>query len=122
VKDAGLHDGVRCDAAGCIGKLADGRLVSFALSAEAFGEDCARAAVVISPREAPGDCAALLIGRKVWRPSGAMALRWTGERFEQSAARPAGYERPWTRAPLTTSESESAPLRPSHARRYARKI
>ena len=46
VKDTGLRDGVRCDPAGCIGRLADGRLVSFALSVEAFAEDCTRAAVV----------------------------------------------------------------------------
>src|SRR5450631_1319178 len=41
-------DGVKCDAAGCIGRLFDGRLVSKALSAEAFAEDCAHAAVVVS--------------------------------------------------------------------------
>jgi competence protein ComEC len=62
-KEASLHDGVLCDAAGCIGRLADGRRVSFALSAEAFAEDCTRAAVVVSPRTAPGDCAATLIDR-----------------------------------------------------------
>jgi competence protein ComEC len=95
VKDASLHDGVQCDAAGCIGRLSDGRLVSEALSAEAFAEDCARAAVVVSPREAPGDCKALLIDRKAWRANGAVALRWTGDRIELSAARPPGYERPW---------------------------
>jgi competence protein ComEC len=39
VKDVTLHDGVQCDAAGCIGRLSDGRLVSKALSAEAFAED-----------------------------------------------------------------------------------
>jgi competence protein ComEC len=112
VKDAGLHDGVRCDAAGCIGRLADGRLVSFALSAEAFGEDCARAAVVVSPREAPGACAATLIDRKVWRANGAMALRWTGDHFEQSAARPPGYERPWARGPREPASTAQASVRP----------
>jgi len=45
VKDASLRDGVRCDPAGCIVRMADGRLASFALSAEAFEEDCRRAAV-----------------------------------------------------------------------------
>ena len=70
-KDASLHDGVRCDAVGCIGRLADGRLVSLALSVEAFAEDCARAAVVVSAREAPGACTALLIDRKAWRANGA---------------------------------------------------
>jgi competence protein ComEC len=113
VKDASLHDGVRCDAAGCIGRLPDGRLVSTALSAEAFAEDCTRAAVVVSAREAPGDCAGLLIDRKAWRANGAMALRWTGEHFEQSATRPPGYQRPWARGPRTASESASAPIRPA---------
>jgi competence protein ComEC len=71
VKDAGLHDGVLCDAAGCIGRLVDGRLVSVALTAEAVAEDCARAAVVVSARAAPGDCSALLVDRKLWLSHGA---------------------------------------------------
>ena len=51
--------------------------MSFALVAEAFAEDCTRATIVISPRQAPGGCTALLIDRKAWRANGAMALRWT---------------------------------------------
>jgi competence protein ComEC len=94
-KDTSLHDGVRCDAVGCIGKLKDGRLVSIALSAEAFAEDCARAAVVVSPRQAPGDCGALLVDRRAWRANGAIGLRLVGGRFEQTVARPPGYERLW---------------------------
>jgi competence protein ComEC len=112
-KDAGLHDGVLCDAAGCIGRLKDGRLVSMALSVEAFVEDCARAAVVVSAREAPGDCNALLIDRKTWRANGAVALRWTGDHFEQSAARPPGYERPWARGPGNATVTAQAPTRPA---------
>ena len=97
-KDASLNDGVSCDAIGCIGKLGDGRLVSMVLDVEAFAEDCARAAVVVIAREAPStSCAAILIDREVWRARGAIALRWTGERFEQTVARPADQERPWTR-------------------------
>jgi hypothetical protein len=106
-------DGVKCDAAGCIGRLFDGRLVSKALSAEAFAEDCAHAAVVVSSREAPGDCAALLIDRKAWRADGAIALRWTGNRFELSAARPARYERPWAPAPHEPASTAQAPTRPA---------
>ena len=113
VKDVTLHDGVQCDVAGCIGRLFDGRLVSQALSAEAFAEDCARAAVVVSPREALGDCAALLIDRKAWRADGVIALRWTGNRFELSAARPAGYERPWALAPHEPASTAQAPTRPA---------
>ncbi|MEI9805425.1 MAG: ComEC/Rec2 family competence protein [Pseudolabrys sp.] len=113
VKDASLGDGVRCDAIGCVGRLNDGRLVSFALSIEAFAEDCVQAAVVISPRGAPGDCAALLVDRPVWRANGATALRWTGERFELSAARPAGYERPWARALPGTGDTALVTARPA---------
>lgn len=112
-KDASLSHGVRCDTAGCIGRFSDGRLVAMALSVEAFAEDCVRTAVVVSPREAPGACAALLLDRKVWRVNGAMSLRWTGEGFEQQAARPAGYDRPWARAPRGTAETASPPARPA---------
>ena len=87
-KDAGLHDGVRCDAIGCIGTLKDGRLVSMALSAEAFVEDCARAAVVVTARQ---------------------ALRLVGDRFELTSARPAGYGRPW--APALPTATERTPAR-----------
>lgn len=107
VKDTSLRDGVRCDAVGCVGRLTDGRLVSFALTAEAFVEDCTRAAVVLSAREAPVDCSGLLIDRKAWRANGAMALRWTGARFEVTAARPPGYERPW--APRQRNVTKTAP-------------
>ena len=109
VKDTGLRDGVACDAIGCIGQLADGRLASEALSAEAFAEDCARAAIVVSPQNAPGDCAAILIDRKVWRANGAVALRWVANHFEQSNARPPGHERPWARGPRGATESATAP-------------
>jgi len=98
VKDTSLHDGIACDAVGCIGKLAGGRLVSMALTIEAFDEDCARAAVVVSARAAQRPCAATLVDRNVWRARGAMALRWNGVRFEESFARPPGYDRPWAPA------------------------
>ncbi len=109
VKDKSLADGVRCDEAGCIARLADGRLVALALSAEAFEEDCARAAVVASPREAPAACAATLIDRKVWRQSGAMALRWRGDELAISIARPGGYDRPWSRAPPPVADAAVMP-------------
>ena len=121
-KDERLRDGVACDPAGCIGKLADGRLVSFALPAEAFAEDCARAAVVVSAHQAPGDCHALLIDRPVWREQGAVALRWTGDRFDLSAARPPGYERPWTRGPRDGKYGSDRRDRPRPMQRRGRRI
>ncbi len=112
VKDASLNDGVRCDPDGCIGKLKDGRLTSMALLPGAFAEDCRRAAVVISARQAPGNCAALLIDRPKWRAKGAIALRLVGDRFEETAARPPGYERPWAPA-QGASVSTATPARPA---------
>ncbi len=114
-KDKTLREGVRCDALGCIGALRNGRLVAYALSPAAFAEDCARASVVISRRSAPGACAAKLIDRRVWRMRGAVTLRRDGDRFVEEAARPIGYDRPWSR-PLpgvttkrTTSSSDATP-------------
>jgi competence protein ComEC len=96
-KDSALGEGIRCDQAGCVGRLHDGSLVAVARTLEAFEEDCRRAALVVSPRDAPANCAALVVDRQVWRRSGAMALRKVGERFEITAARPNGYDRPWAR-------------------------
>lgn len=111
-QDASLHDGVNCDAIGCIGTLKDDRLVSMALAPEAFAEDCSRATVVISPRDVPIKCRATLIGRQAWRARGATTLRWTGDHFEEGNARPPGYDRPWAPAtpnPIATSQAERAP-------------
>ena len=69
--------------------------------------------MVVGPREAPGDCAALLIDRKAWRANGAIALRWSGNRFELSAARPRGYERPWARGPREAADTTQAPMPPA---------
>lgn len=103
--NAGLGDGVTCDAIGCIGKLSDGRLISMVVGIEAFAEDCARAAVVISAREWPSTCGATVIDRSTWQSYGAIALRWTGDNFTQTVALPRGQERPWTHRARSISES-----------------
>jgi len=111
-KDPSLPNGVTCDAIGCIGKLRDGRSVSMVLAVEGFKEDCTHAAVVVSQREALlPNCAANLIDRNVWRTFGAVALRWTGDRFEQTVTHPRGYERPWTQrsAPAGARETSTRP-------------
>ncbi len=115
--DASLKDGVRCDTIGCTATLANGRLVAFARSPEAFEEDCARAAAVLSPREAPAVCQASLIDRRVWRARGATALFWNGDNFAQAAAHPANVDRPWARAVRShrtdASDNAPSPRRPS---------
>jgi competence protein ComEC len=104
-KDATLGNGIRCDEAGCIGRLRDGSLVAMAKTIAAFEEDCRRAALVVSAGDAPPGCGALMVDRQLRRRSGAAALRRTGEGFEITAARPAGYERPWARATAAGSDA-----------------
>ncbi len=118
VRDPGLGAGITCDAVGCIGKLADGRLVSYALAPEAFEEDCQRAAVVVAAREIPPGCAATAIGRSTWREQGAIALSRDGSGFVMESARPPNFDRPW--APRqsrvgTTAGSEGATRAPATA-------
>jgi competence protein ComEC len=109
-KDPTLSDGVNCDAIGCIGKLGEGRIISMALGLEALAEDCTRATVVVSMREAmSSNCAATLVDRNVWRAGGAVALRWIGDRFEQTVTLPPKYDRPWGHG----SVSASAQARPA---------
>ena len=108
-KDSTLGEGIRCDAVGCVGRLRDGSLVAIAKTIEAFEEDCRRAVLVVSARDAPPGCTALVVDRQVWRRSGAMALRRLGERFEITTARPLGYDRPWRRAVAPESEAPVPP-------------
>ena len=97
-RDRRLGEGIVCDPSGCIGKLADGRLVSYVLAPEAFEEDCRRAAVIVTTRQAPTDCAALVIARPLWRERGALTLRREGAGFVIDSARAPNFDRPWSAA------------------------
>jgi competence protein ComEC len=96
--DPMLGKDVTCDGLGCVARLADGRKVALVLRPDAFEEDCAVAALVVTPRDAPPRCAATIIDRATLRARGAMALSRDGTGWIVSAARPAGYDRPWARA------------------------
>jgi competence protein ComEC len=110
--DRSLGQGFRCDEAGCIGRLSDGRLVSHVIGADAFDEDCARAAIIVTSREAPPDCKALAIDRKITRGSGAIALQRVGEMFQVIAARPTGQDRPWARGSAADETAPATATRP----------
>jgi competence protein ComEC len=105
-KDSSLGNGINCDPAGCIGKLRDDSLVAVVRRIDAFAEDCRRAVLVISARQAPGDCEALTIDGREAANWGALALQRVNGRFEITAARPRGYDRPWAR----NSANNSSPL------------
>ena len=94
-RDPGLGNGISCDFSGCIGKLADGRLVAYALAPDAFEEDCRRATIIVATRDAPPGCAATVIGCSLWRARGALAIRRDGAGFATDSAPPTIFDRPW---------------------------
>jgi len=114
-KDPTLGEGIRCDAQGCVGRLRDGAFVAIPKAIEAFEEDCRRAVLVVSVRDAPPGCATLVIDRQVWRRSGAMALQRQGDSFEITPTRPPGYDRPWARAAVQASDAPDPARAPSAA-------
>ena len=82
VHDQSLGQGIACDPLGCIGKLPGGGLVAYALSPEAFEDDCSCATLLIASRgDPPADCKATAIDRALWRQRGALVLRHRGKRF-----------------------------------------
>jgi competence protein ComEC len=118
-KDQSLGEGLACDDAGCVARLTDGSTVAIARTIEAFAEDCRRAVLVVSSRQAPPGCAALVIDRRVSQSNGALALRRVGAAWETTAARPDGYDRPWARARPAVDEAAAA-ARTTPARAPAR--
>ena len=109
VNDRSLKDGVTCDEIGCLARLRDGAIVALPFAAEAFEEDCRRAALVVSQRTAPPSCAATAVDRAVWRQTGAVALYRTATGWERVVAYPPGYDRPWARAIGRRTESDARP-------------
>ncbi len=114
VTDPTLTRGVTCDQVGCIGRLRDGKAVAFVLAAEAFEEDCGRAAVIVTQRTAPPGCAATVVDRTVYPRTGALALYQTPEGWNMVAAMPRGHERPWAQPPRAIGDG-AAPALPGRA-------
>jgi len=106
--DPTLGNGVACDAVGCTARFAGRAIVALALAPEAFTEDCQRAALVVSSRSAPPDCAATALDRAARMRSGALALRRIGNGWEITPARPDGYDRPWARGRTPAGASSNA--------------
>jgi competence protein ComEC len=99
-----LADGVSCDEAGCVTPLADGRLVALALRIDALADDCSRAALVVTARPAPPDCAAMVVDRPRLAAQGALALTRRGDGFAVQAVKARGTDRPWS--PATAGEAD----------------
>jgi competence protein ComEC len=112
--DPTLTEGVTCDAIGCVARLGDGAIVAVSYQAEAIAEDCGKAALVVTTRRGPDECRPTLIDRTARATTGALALRRVGQRFEITAARPDGHDRPWARgAARPAAAGEQAPTPPA---------
>src|SRR5882724_1215806 len=105
--DASLAEGVSCDEAGCVAQAADGGFVTLALRPDALADDCERAALVMTMRQAPPSCASPVIDRDRLRRLGAMALRRTATGFAVDAVKPKGVDRPWSPAVAGDIEAET---------------
>ena len=107
--DASLADGVSCDDAGCVTALADGGLVAESLRVDGLADDCAKAVLVVTARQPPGDCGASVIDQERLRRQGALAIRRTAKGFAVDAVKPRGFDRPWS--PAIAGEGDlDAPL------------
>jgi competence protein ComEC len=106
--DASLADGVSCDDAGCVVEMAGGGLVAQSFRSDALADDCERAALVVSARQPPKDCAAAAIDPARLQRQGALALWRKGDEFAIEAARPRGFDRPWSPAAAGDADGDTA--------------
>ncbi len=94
-----------CDRIGCVGDLAEGEALSLVLDRAAFEEDCARAAVVVSPLTAPASCAApLVLDERRLARTGAVGLSYEGGKYRVVTDKGARLDRPWSPAPAGSQE------------------
>jgi len=106
--DASLGEGVSCDDAGCVAEIAGGGFVAQSQRAEAIEEDCDRAALVVAARQPPRGCAASAIDQARLRRQGSLALWRTQDGFAVEAAKPRGFDRPWSPALIEGNENDTA--------------
>jgi competence protein ComEC len=114
---ADARGGAACDESGCVGRAIDGRWVALVENRAALIEDCARAAIVITPLYAPEGCGApIVIDRRKLTETGAATLRFEGERVVWTTARVEGEDRPWSRAPKQRAPAPAVTERASRER------
>jgi competence protein ComEC len=115
--DPTLVQGARCDDAGCAVQTADGRYVTIARRADAFADDCEKAALIVTARQPPPACKAKIVDQARLQQSGSLALYSRNGAFAVEAVRPVGINRPWARNALTADGvGEIIEIRPSSSR------
>src|SRR6476660_2197567 len=73
--DSSLAEGVSCDEAGCVTQMADGAFVALELGPDALPDDCDRATLVVTARQASPSCPSPVIDQDRLRSQGSIALR-----------------------------------------------
>jgi competence protein ComEC len=86
--------------------MADGGFAALALRTEALADDCERASLLVTARQAPRACAAAVIDQGRLQRQGAMALRRTRDGFAVDADKPKGLDRPWSPAIAGDTDAE----------------
>jgi competence protein ComEC len=86
--------------------MADGGLVALALRPDALADDCERAALLVTARQAPPACPLPVMSGDRLRRQGAIALRRTRDGFAVDAVKPNGVDRPWS--PAVGGDTEAA--------------
>jgi competence protein ComEC len=114
--DASLGGGVSCDEAGCLAQLPDGAFAALVLRPEALTDDCERAAVIVTSRQAPSTCGALVIDHDRLQKQAAISLRRTRGGFVIDAVRSNGANRPWSPAAGDPTELETSYPGPASTR------
>ena len=99
-EDGTIAQGVRCDDSGCAVQMADGRYVTIAKRADAFADDCEKAALIVTARQPPPACKARIIDQGRLQQSGSLALYSRDGTFAVRVVRPPGINRPWARNAL----------------------
>jgi competence protein ComEC len=119
--DPAIQQGARCDDAGCAVQMADGRYVTIAKRADAFADDCEKAAIIVTARQPSPACKARVFDQQRLQQTGSLALHSRGGAFVVEAVLPAGSNRPWARNALEADDSgegiaiRSTPSRPADA-------
>ncbi len=108
-----IGEGVTCDRTGCIAPMADNALAALSIHVSSLEEDCQRAALVITPHQAPPQCGAAAIDHALSRAGGALALYRNGSSFDIVRARPIGQDRPWAKAQAVTDDAARQSIRPA---------
>lgn len=106
--DPSLAEGVSCDEAGCVTQVAGGRYVALSLKPEALADDCERAALVVTTRQAPASCQSTVISGERLRGQAGLALWRTRDGYAVAAIRPKERDRPWAPADPALAGSTEA--------------